>query len=168
MTRRLLCCLPSALLTLMLAACQSTPPPDTTSVSPAQRALEPVAILQHITGDDPAFASPQVLLVQSRQQLEQLGSRELIHRNVDWDAHTLVILAFGPQPTGGCWGRITAAQLQGDVLHLQGFANRPSPNQAVTQGVTFPYAAAVLPKLNVHSVRSDIQSVTGQPAPADQ
>lgn len=128
--------------------------------------LQPLPIVQHITGDDAAFQAPKVFLIQSRQELAAVGSVELINHPIDFDRYCLVVLSLGQQPTGGYWARITAAQLQGDVLYVQGFVNRPSAGQAVSQAITHPYAAAVIPKAHPRSVQSDIQSLTDQAAPS--
>jgi len=158
---------------LGLAACQSGSSPNPQPAAPSGRVsaaaptdLTPLAIVQHIAGEDPGFPSPQIFLIQSRDQLLALGSQELINHNVDFGRHTLAVIALGRQATGGYWARITAAQLQGDVLHLQGFANRPGQEQAVSQATTCPYAAIVLPKVKPAGLRSDIQSISGQMVPA--
>lgn len=164
----------SALLSRPAASTRIATPPEPAPAAPtaapanlpaASKDLQPLPIIQHFTGDDPALQSPAVILVQSRQELAAIGSVELINHAIDFDRHCLVVLALGRQSTAGYWGRLTAAQLEGDVLHVQGFANRPAPGQASPQAITCPYAAAVLPKVRAQAVRSDIQSVTGQPLP---
>lgn len=147
------------------AAPPYTEAPAAVQPTPAAGDLQPLPIVQQFTGDDSAFQIPEIFLVQSRQELAALGSLDLINHPVDFAKQSVLILALGQQPTGGYWARITAVQLQGDVLHVQGFANRPSASQATSQALTYPYAAAVIPKVQPQTLRSDIQSVSGQPAP---
>jgi hypothetical protein len=98
--------------------------------------------------------------------LDALGAQELSELEVDLDQYDLVLVALGQQPTGGYWVHITGLQRVGDVIYVEGIANAPADDEAVTQAQTYPYAAAVIPKVNAAlALRSSIQSVQSQQPP---
>ena len=123
---------------------------------------QPVSVLRRYNGTDPGLKEPLLLLVNSAQDLESLGSYDLAVHAVDFDKESLVLLALGEKPTGGYWARITGVQREGQQLYVQGLANRPSQDQAVTQALTYPYDAVVISKIRHAKVLSEIESLMGK------
>ncbi len=151
--------LSALLVTALLAAgCQS-------SAIPSIGSTTPVNVVQQITGNDPGLINPSVTVITSPAQLQALGSKDLAAKKIDFGRWSVVLLALGQQPTGGYWARITGVQDRGDQIFVQGLANKPGPNDSVTQGVTCPYAAALIAKTKTTVVHAEIQSVIGQVLP---
>jgi len=115
-------------------------------------------------GSDPALTEPSVKLITSGTQLASMGCTALmahLGHDIDFSQYSLLLLTLGEQPTGGYWCRITGVQHRTGVLYVQGIANRPGPNEAVTQAKSYPYAAAVIANIGVDSIHPEITSVTG-------
>lgn len=159
-SRWFLCFVAVWILALGLPACQSTSS-STPSVA-GTFGTQPVPIIAHLTGNDPALKYPSVLLINSQAELARLGAQELSRHPVDFNQHSLVVLALGEKPTGGYWARITAIQKSGTDLFVQGIANRPAKDQPVTQALSYPYAAAIVPKTLAKRIYSEIESVQGR------
>ena len=121
-----------------------------------------VEILKKFNGNDPGLKEPGLMLINSAQELEVLGSYELTSHEIDFDRQSLLILTLGEKPTSGHWAKIVGVQREGSLLYVQGWANRPSEEQAVTQVLTYPYAAAVISKAKDVQLRSEIESLVGQ------
>ena len=152
--RRPGCCLAAL---LVLAGCQS----DATLSSNAMG----VAILNQMRGNDPALRDPAVKLINSQEELTALASEALSKLTVDFHAQSLLIVALGQKPTGGYWVRIDAVQRQGADLYLQGVANAPGNDQMTTMMLTYPFAAAVIPKQqDVQTLHPEVESVQGRKA----
>lgn len=148
----------------LLVGCQS--PPETSKQAMDLRQVQPLPILEQTRGQDPALSTDMIALIQSRQELEALGAEELSKLEVDFDQNDVVLVALGQQSTGGYWVHITGLQRVGDVIYVEGIANAPAADEAVTQAQTYPYAAAVIPKTDAAlALRSSIQSVQGQQPP---
>jgi len=145
----------------LAAGCQTDQRP---TISTSGQAV-PVVILRRYSGSDWGLKNPQVRLIQSRQQLIATGSVELAQQPIDFGLESIVLVALGEQPTSGYWARIDAVELHGDTLKVRGTANRPDDHDIVAQVLTYPYGAAVIGKLEVHTLQNDIESVQGLPAP---
>lgn len=124
----------------------------------------PVQVLRHHSGSDPGFRDPVVLLINSDEELDSLGSYTLTGK-VDFRSESVIVLALGEKPTSGYWAQITSVQRKGNVLFVQGTANRPREDQPVAQVLNYPYDAVVIKKIYSATVRSEIESVLGKPQP---
>lgn len=153
----------AALISALMAGCSQNQSSSALSVVKNHPA-SPVDIVQMISGSNAKLTEPMVKLIHSDAQLKALGvSQEDVHLHADFSKEDVVVLALGKRPTGGYWAKITAVQKVGNnTLFAQGIVNRPSSDQAVTQGVTYPYFLAVIPKTGATHIIGDIQSVTGQ------
>jgi hypothetical protein len=150
-TRPILCLL--AALALGLAGCQNPGnggATDGPSPSEVLAQTEPVQIVDQMTGNQSALDEPTVELVKTQQDLQALGLDT--PEGVDLAQQDLVIQALGEQNTGGYAVRIDAIQKYGNRLFVQSTVDRPSPDAAVTQQITYPYAAAVIPNTDATSV----------------
>lgn len=123
---------------------------------------QPVTVLRRFNGNDPGLKEPMVRLISSAGELESLGSYDLAVQSIDYDKESLLLLALGEKPTGGYWARITGVQRKGGLLYVQGLANRPSADAAVSQRLTYPYDAVVIRKIRNARIRSEIESVLGK------
>ena len=103
-----------------------------------------------------------MLLVNSAEDLESLGSFDLAKQAINFEYQSLVLLTLGEKSTGGYWARITGIQQEGRLLYVQAVANRPSNDQAVKQELTYPYDAVVIPKIQHVQVRSEVESLIGK------
>ena len=128
---------------------------------------QPVSIQARYQGDAPGLKEPTVELIETRKELKALGSDAIAKKaDLDFNKQSLVVFALGEKPTGGYWAWIDSLQKEGDTLWVTGRANRPSENQSVSQQITHPYAAVVIPKVDVARVRDDIQSVVAKMPPS--
>lgn len=125
------------------------------------REPRPIAILHHYTGSDPGLREPVVMLINSQDDLKELGSEKLIDEPIDFKKQSLLLVSLGERPTGGYWTKITAVQRQESALYIQGIANRPNDDEPVTQMLTYPYAAVTIKKIYAAKVRSEIESAQG-------
>lgn len=144
------------LMAATLVACQSGPK---SSVAVGGTTVR-IAELQH--GNDPALPEIGVVLVQSKEALDAIGSETISSLNVDFASQSVVILAYGERPSGGYWARITGAQVLGQQLFVQGTVNRPGPDEAVTLAATFPYCAAVLDVTGNLILVSEVDETVGE------
>ena len=140
------------------AGCQSVERTATTAVVP-------VAIADHHHNNDPGLPSHEVVLVNSRRELEALGSTDLVNTDIDFANTSLLVLSLGGKPTGGYWVCITGVQRQGEKLYVQGVVNQPGPDEAVAQTVTHPYCAVETEKIYGTTVYPEIEAVTGMAMP---
>lgn len=115
---------------------------------------EPVAILEKKAGNSEAL-SLGVVLIQTQEQYDALGDKD-IYPGVDFEKQDLVIAALGEQKTGGYAIDITALQVEGDTIFVQGKATAPAADAVTTQALTYPYAAAVINNTMATKVVSDI------------
>ena len=158
--------LPLALAAFLLIGCQNGAAPQQ-AAGPDRQTAEPVTVIEQILGDDDALTIGGVMLVDRQSQLDELGVTRLDQLNIDFDRHQLVILSLGECPTGGYWGHIDGVQRVGDVLYVQARVNKPGDDQAVTQAITHPFAAAVVERTNARTAYSDPEQVHGEPHPAE-
>ena len=128
----------------------------------------PVKLLRHYSGSDAGFKDPAVKLINSRQQLVEMGSVDLIDRGFDFSKESVLLLALGEQPTSGYRAWITGVQYSTDGLFVQGSANRPTEKQIIMNMLTYPYDAVVIKKVPPGPVRSEIESVSGQRNPFER
>ena len=129
---------------------------------------QPVKILRHYSGSDPGFKYPGLNLINSRQQLMDMGSIDLIDRGIDFDTESLLVLTLGKKPTSGYRAWITGVQHAQSDLFVQGSANRPTHDQIIMNMHTFPYDAVVIAKIHKAHLHSEIVSVSGQRTPLDR
>lgn len=115
---------------------------------------EPVEIVESKSGNSSALEAIGVMLVKTQAEYDALGDAD-IHPGVDFETQDLVIAALGEQPTGGYSIEITAIQQEGDMLFVEGKASKPG-DAAVTQALTYPYAAAVIANTDATIVVPDI------------
>ena len=149
------------LASVLLLGCKLNDQP-TASFDPATIAAVP--IIDRVSGDDEALTEPQIELIRSAEELDELGTRlGLSEDAVDFDEQSLVVFALGTQRTGGYWARITAAQLVGDTLWVQAVANAPGEDEMVTQQITHPYTVAIIPRVGAEvQIARQVRSVTGE------
>jgi hypothetical protein len=161
MTRMQLMVCVLAMCGLMLGGCRGGQP----RVESGVNGTRGVSLFAQNSGDSSTLTTAGAWLITSAAELDATGSEELRGLNVDFDTHSLVVVALGEKPTGGYWARITGVQVKGDALFVQAVANRPGPKDAVTQAITYPYAAAVVEKVSAATVHPEVQSVEGRPRP---
>ncbi|QDU72933.1 protease complex subunit PrcB family protein [Mucisphaera calidilacus] len=125
----------------------------------------PVGILETVTGDHEVFASPGLMLVNDASDVDGYDATPLAGLNVDFSSHSVIVLALGQQATGGYWATIDAIQYEGDELVVQAKVNQPDPGQMVSQVISHPFAAVVVPKVENVTLLSDIEGLSGQPQP---
>jgi len=123
--------------------------------------IQPLPIHEHVAGDDLNIAE-LVVLVNDRAQLDALGHYGLSALNVNLKRQSILIIALGEKPTTGWWVRIDGVQRHGSDLYFQGVANTPGKTQLVGQKLTYPYAAAVIPKVDTVQFHPEIESVEGK------
>lgn len=153
-----------------LAGCksrQASEPGVSSGGSPAAAdamatAAEPVEIVQQVKGSDEALSTPGVYLVKTAEELEARGMQEVPGAAVDWATQDVVILALGRVPTGGYSAEITAIQLEGDVLYVQGAVKVPAEGDAVSQAEEHPYVAAVVAETPATRALSDIEDAPAE------
>lgn len=116
---------------------------------------DPVTIVDSKTGDSAALKTIDVYLIKTQEEYDALGDKE-IYPDVDFEANDLVIAALGEQPTGGYSIEIEALQLEGDTIYIVGKSGKPAADAAVTQALTYPYAAAVIANTEATKVMPDI------------
>ena len=74
---------------------------------------------------------------------------------------------MGERPTAGYWAHVKGAQLLGNTIFVQAVVNRPAADAVVAQVLTYPYAAAEIPKVT-GDLSSDVQDAVGlNPPKAD-
>lgn len=154
--------LPVFAVALSFTGCESAP--KESAAPAAVQSIQPVAIVSQTHGSDLALTQPMVKLITTQEQLDALGAESLAGLEVDFAQQQVVLVTLGSQPTGGYWTKITAIQQLGDTLYVEGLANAPAEGDVVTEALTYPYAAAVIPATSATTALSDIQSVTGQAA----
>ncbi len=156
-------------LTLMLGACGSTPEQTSGSTSPVPAPVSgaPVApvfavdvpILGKVVGDQLAGDGYGVKLLRTDELagtgLDQAFSAAGVE--LDAERHSVVLLALGEQPGAGYAADITALQLKGKSLYVQGVVTIPDDGAGDASGVTRPFAAVAIEHVPTGTViRSDI------------
>ena len=140
----------------MIGGCQTTTAP----VGPSETAFG-MTVYQQLAGDD-LNTDDAAMLINSREDLDMLQHEELAGLEVDFDLQSVVVVALGECPTTGWWIRIDSAHVDIDKLYVQGVANEPDETQIVGQTLTYPYAAAVIDRVeNVHLI-PEFESVQGK------
>ncbi len=128
----------------------------------------PVKIVRRYGGSDAGFKDPGVRLINSKQQLQQLGSVDLKTRGISFDKESIVLLTLGEKPTTGFRGWITGVQYADGKLFVQGVANRPTKDQIIMNMLTYPYDAVVIPKVSKATVHAEIRSQSGRRTPLER
>ena len=152
----------TAVLLLCLGACQTETRESQAPEPSGPQAVEPVEIMESMSVEASTFSEPGAYLFKREQDFESYRRGRLVDLEVDWDDSDVVVLALGSQPTGGYWAKIRSAQRVGPTLYIQAVANRPGPDEMVTQALTFPVAVAVVEKSAAGTVVPEVDSVTGR------
>jgi protease stability complex PrcB-like protein len=147
---------------LFVSGCES---PQEVMPYQTMQLAEPVDILNRVVGGHPSLKAPELLLITSQRQLDALGADNLIGREIDFYNESVVLATLGEMPSTGFWVNITAVYQEGDLLYVQGQANRPSSDAMAGQMLTFPYCAVVISKTTATGVRDQIESVDDQDPP---
>jgi len=137
----------------IFSGCQSVPTNESQLTIPTV----PLTIFKYHIGNDAGLSAYNVSLVNSIDDLEALGSTDLIKQDIDLDKVSLVVLSLGEQSTAGYEPRITAVQLRGNELFVQGQVKRPGPNDVVAQVVTYPVCAVEIEKVYAATVHPEIE-----------
>lgn len=104
-------------------------------------------IVAHYHGDDAGLAFPEPLVVHSKAELEALSSTELADIDyIEWDKHSVVILALGEQATSGYWAHINSVTEADGKLYINATVNSPAGGGEA--GKSYPYCAVEVPKFN--------------------
>ena len=117
---------------------------------------EPVQILSSAQGPQCGIETAMVKLIQTPAELEKMNAPVLEELKVDFQKNDIVLATLGTCPTGGFAINITAIQKEGDTLYVEGSTTVPPADAMVTQALTQPYCAAVIPKTGATKVRSSI------------
>ncbi len=135
-----------------------------TKTGPTMTPATPVAIQNHITGDQSGITQPTVKVINSTSELEALNSPALNAAGVDFANNSLIVLALGEQTSGGYWAKITAVERLGDVVTVYGAANAPAGDAMNTAVMTTPFDAVVVPALGAVDLQTHIKSLQGKDA----
>lgn len=101
---------------------------------------EPVAILRQASGNDQAFAKiGGYLLNAAGDSAANLGDLA-----PNYETESVIVVALGEVPTGGFGVTITGVQKKGEDVFVQFTTSEPTG--ITTQVISYPYAAAVVPK----------------------
>lgn len=122
------------------------------STEPAIDLAQPVTIIERVEGDSAALKTIGTMHIETQAQYDALGDANIFPGGVDFDACDLVIVALGEQPTGGYAVKIDAVQLDAGELAVTGKASVPGPDAVVTQALTYPYSAVVIPNTKADKV----------------
>ena len=147
----LVVCLAAALLASV--GCETTPKDESAKAEP-----KTMPILRDLEGSDPALTAPDVVLINSTEELTHTGSTALANLNPDFATESMVLLALGERPTGGYHGEITSVRRTADTLIVTGIAHRPGPDEMVVQVITYPFHAVMIPKTQNVRVQPRIES----------
>jgi hypothetical protein len=151
----------AASLGLAAAGCNSTDD----SGDAVGTTLTPLPIAnQHHGQDANGITRPTVKLINSKAELDAVGSEELSAKKIDFKKTTVILLAVGEQPTSGYWANVTGAQVLGQTVFVQGVVNRPADDDITAQVLTYAYAAAEVAKVT-GVISSDIQDAVGHKFP---
>ena len=121
-----------------------------------------VPIVAEISGDQLPIENYSVTIV-DRGAYDQLNLAPMFEEagvQVDPAKHSIVLLSLGQQDTAGYKAEITALQLKGNLLFVQGTAAAPAEDSQNAQQITYPFSAVAVEKLPAEvTVRSDITSL---------
>ncbi|MEM6260725.1 MAG: protease complex subunit PrcB family protein [Planctomycetota bacterium] len=133
---------------VILTGCKSDGDGDTGGTSLAQ----PVTILERVSGDSAALKELGSYHIETKAQYEALGDADIFPGEVDFDTNDLVIVSLGERSTGGFAVNIESIQLSGGELAITGEATTPAEDAAVTQALTYPYSAVLIPNTSAEVV----------------
>ncbi|MEM1353466.1 MAG: protease complex subunit PrcB family protein [Planctomycetota bacterium] len=123
---------------------------------------QPVPIVESVTGTSGILDQPGAMLFTSQKDLDAMGASSIFPGEIDFKKYDMVVMAAGEVPTGGYWVRIKSISQVGDDLYVAGVANKPGPDDEVTQMMEFPYQAVLVEKTGAKLAIADVTSVTGQ------
>ena len=140
---------------VIVTGCSQTEQPATVE------SVYPLPIYEHVAGND--LRTPDLLLlINTRAELDALKHERLSALNVDLKRRSILIVAMGEKPTSGWWVRIDSAQRQGSDVYFQGVVSAPGEVQVVNPVLTYPYAAAVIPKVKAVRLHPEMASIKGK------
>lgn len=113
---------------------------------------QPVTILERIKGHSAALNTIGKMHIKTKEAYDALGDASIFPGEIDFDAHDLVIVALGEQPTGGYAINIESIQLQGGELAVTGKATAPGPDDVTSQVLTYPYCAVLIPSTKADKI----------------
>ena len=150
---------------LALTACgsdpvQTTPVREAAPASAGPALAIDVPILGKVSGDQLAGDDYGVKLLNVAELVGTGLGQAFASAGVELDpeAHSVVLLALGEQPSGGFAADITALQHKGGTLYVQGTATAPADDAATTAVLTRPFSAVAVQRVPVGTVvRSDIK-----------
>lgn len=137
---------------MMFVGCKGDGEGDTGSSTGGAMLAEPVKIVEHVSGNSPALSTIGHMLIRTQAEYDALGDKDIFPGGIDFEQYDLVIVALGEQPTGGYSVTISSIQQVGDELAITGKATTPGPDAIVTQALTYPYDAAIIPNTNTKTV----------------
>jgi len=123
---------------VLVAGCNN--PPSKPKVAGGS-GTEPVPILASHSGSDAAFVAQEYLINSADDTKADLSAL-----NPNYETQSVVVIALGEMPTGGHSVAITGVQKKGDTLYVQFRVTQPAADAVVTQAITHPYAAVLIPK----------------------
>ena len=135
-------------LVCMLIGCESVPKVSSVAT--------PITIFKHHHGNDSGLPAHSVELINSQDELELIGSVELIGKDVNFNQVSLVVLSLGESPTDGYETCISSVQTRSGELYVQGIAAHPSPDESITEVLTYPYCAVEIEKVYSDTVHPEI------------
>ncbi|SFR52752.1 PrcB C-terminal [Marinobacter daqiaonensis] len=103
------------------------------------------------------FGGPDLVYMDSRSRLEEVGSRRGVTlaplEDHDFSAEHLLLVAAGRKPTGGYGIALDQSRLHDDVLDISVRVSEPGANQMVTQALTSPCLLLAVPSRGWDRVR---------------
>lgn len=106
---------------------------------------QPVTILERVNGNSAALKTIGKMHIETKAAYDALGDADIFPGEIDFGKNDLVIVALGEQRTGGYAVNIESIQLQGGELAVTGKATAPGADAIVTQALTYPYSAVLIP-----------------------
>jgi len=136
---------------MMFTGCKSNGGDAVSDDAATMPLAEPVEVVGQQGGSSSALDSIGAMLIRTQAEYDALGDAE-IYPDVNFDENDLVIVTLGEQPTGGYAVEISGVQQVGDELAVSGTATTPAADAVVTQALTYPYDAVVIPNTDAKTV----------------
>jgi len=134
--------------------CETSP---STNGHDLKSVVDPIAISQAISFDDPTLVEPATLLLNDGEAVEALGSDVVsqLAESVDFETQSLLVIALGTQDTAGYGVAILDAQQKANTLYVRLHVTEPAEVGAVAQTITHPAAAAVIAKSDAELIQPE-------------
>lgn len=148
---------------LLMAVCSLTACNGAKSVDDgaAMAGPEPVVILQDMVSTDDALKEFKTHLINSKEELDALGSEVLSATDVDFEANSMIVVALGKRDTAGFWARIDGVQQGAGKVYVQATLNRPDPASNPEAKAESPFAAVIVKKVS-GAIVPEFKAVTGK------